>query len=132
MSKKKLFSCTQCSDCCKGFGGTYLTEFDVAAISRFVGVAPEKFKQSYCTASGRRLVLKQRSDGYCIFWDENCTIHAVKPRMCRKWPFIESVVTDPINWHIMAGMCPGMDDTADDKDIVAYVKEQLDLCSDEH
>jgi hypothetical protein len=28
--------------------------------------------------------------------------------MCRRWPFIESVVADPQNWAIMAGSCPGM------------------------
>jgi Fe-S-cluster containining protein len=44
----------------------------------------------------------------CIFWDHGCAIHPVKPRLCRRWPFIESVVTDPLNWTIMAGFCPGM------------------------
>ena len=43
-----------------------------------------------------------------FFWDRICTIHPVKPQMCRRWPFIESVLRDVANWRIMASMCPGM------------------------
>jgi hypothetical protein len=28
--------------------------------------------------------------------------------MCRRWPFIESVLKDVANWRIMATMCPGI------------------------
>jgi uncharacterized protein len=126
MSDQNLFTCTQCGDCCKGYGGTYLTASDVVTISRFVGVSAGDFQKSYCALSGQRLVLAQRPDGYCIFFDDNCTIHAVKPRMCRQWPFIESVFKDPANWRIMAGMCPGMVNEPDDDKLTAYVQAQLD------
>ena len=46
--------------------------------------------------------------GYCIFWDKLCTIHPVKPLMCRQWPFLKSVLVDSKNWQIMAGACPGI------------------------
>lgn len=130
MSDPSLFSCTQCGDCCKGFGGTYLTESDVKSIARHVGVSMEAFKKTYCAPSGKRLVLAQRPDGYCIFFDVNCSIHAVKPRMCRQWPFIESVLKDPANWRIMAGVCPGMKVEPDDEKVVAYVKAQMDADRD--
>ena len=132
MSENHLFTCTQCGDCCKGYGGTYLTERDVAAISRFVDVSTDEFKKTYCTESGGRLVLAQRQDGYCIFFDVNCTIHAVKPRMCRQWPFIESVLTEPANWRIMAGVCPGMVDEQDDEKVIAYVKTQIEPKPDDN
>lgn len=131
MSDKTLFACTQCGDCCKGFGGTYITEEDVVAIARFVGVTVDKFRKMYCASSGQRLVLAQRPDGYCIFFDVNCTIHAVKPRMCRRWPFIESILKDPSNWRIMAGGCPGMTDEEDDEKLLAYVKANMDQSRDE-
>jgi len=28
--------------------------------------------------------------------------------MCRKWPFLESILVDPTNWLIMADSCPGI------------------------
>jgi len=131
MSERPLFACTQCGDCCKGYGGTYLSEHDVAAIARFVGVSVDKLKRSYCDVSGGRLVLTQRPDGYCIFFDGNCTIHAVKPRMCRQWPFIKSVLIEPANWRIMAESCPGMRDEQDPEKLIAYVKAQMDLSPDD-
>ena len=103
-----LFQCTRCGECCRGFGGTYVTAADMAAIAARVGCSPEDFSARYCRMSGGRPLLAQRADGYCVFYDGGCTIHPVKPRMCRRWPFIESVRTDPLNWSIMAGSCPGM------------------------
>jgi Fe-S-cluster containining protein len=105
---EQVFDCTLCGDCCRGFGGTYLLESDIASISEHVSVAPDQFVRNYCTPSGSRLVLRQREDGYCIFWDKVCTIHSVKPRMCRRWPFLKSVLVDEINWRSMGSMCPGI------------------------
>ena len=103
-----LFKCLKCGDCCKGYGGTYVTDQDIEAISGFIGSDPGRFVARYCQSSGNRPVLAQRSDGYCIFWDGLCKIHAVKPLMCRRWPFIDSLLVDLNNWQIMADSCPGM------------------------
>lgn len=103
-----LFRCTLCGDCCKGFGGTYVSRADIAAIAAFLARDPADVIERCCYRSGGRTLLAQRPDGYCIFWDQACRIHPVKPRMCRRWPFIESVVADPGNWRIMAAVCPGM------------------------
>ena len=105
---EQIFDCTLCGDCCRGFGGTYLSDSDIESIAEFVSVTPEQFISDYCAKSGGRLLLRQRQDGYCIFWDTVCTIHAVKPRMCRQWPYLKSVLVDDINWRSMASMCPGI------------------------
>jgi len=67
-----LFECRRCGDCCKGYGGTYVTRQDIEAISRHIGTDPRKFETEYCRLSGQKPVLAQRSDGYCIFWDKRC------------------------------------------------------------
>ena len=121
----ELFECRRCGDCCKGFGGTYLTGEDIEAISRYIGSNPEKFVARYCSHSGTKPVLAQRSDGYCIFWDKTCTIHPVKPRMCRKWPFIESILVDGKNWLIMADSCPGIRADVPADAVQKYVKKKL-------
>ena len=122
---EELFECRRCGDCCKGFGGTYLAGEDIEAISRYIGSNPEKFVARYCSHSGTKPVLAQRSDGYCIFWDKICTIHPVKPRMCRKWPFIESILVDAKNWLIMADSCPGIYTDIPVDAVQKYVKKKL-------
>ena len=117
-----LFECRQCGDCCKGFGGTYLRPADIAAISHFIGTRPESFVTRYCSFSGGQPVLGQRPDGYCIFWDKICTIHPVKPRMCRKWPFIESLLVDGRNWLIMGDSCPGINRDVSADIVQEYVR----------
>src|SRR6056297_1557951 len=103
-----FFECRQCGDCCKGFGGTRIFAGDVEDIARYLNIPPDKLIADYCRRVSKTLQLAQQRDGYCIFWDGLCTIHPVKPRMCKAWPFLEAVLIDPANWRIMAGMCPGI------------------------
>jgi len=120
-----IFRCTMCGDCCKGFGGTYLTEADIIAIADYIHEDPARFVSGYTQMSGGRPVLAQGKEGYCVFWDKLCTIHPVKPRMCRQWPFIQSVLADTGNWHIMAGFCPGIRTDIPDDIIRSCVSEVL-------
>ena len=120
-SEPAFFDCTQYGDCCKGCGGTYLTDKDMAAIAKHLEISITVFKERYCAPSGKRLVLAQRADGYCIFWDQNCTIHAIKPRMCRQWPYIDSLLKDIGNWRIMSSVCPGIQVDIDEDRLRKYV-----------
>ena len=125
-SDKPLFECTRCGDCCKGYGGTYLTASDITTISDFIGVDAAEFRQRYCVLSGNRPVLVQKSDGYCIFYDQGCGIHSVKPRMCRQWPFIRSLLVDITNWRVMGSVCPGMNTQLDDRQLLAAIHKEVD------
>jgi hypothetical protein len=120
-----LFTCTQCGDCCKGYGGTYLSEADIDAISRYVGVSVERLLSHYTRRSGGRHLITQGDNGYCIFWNKVCTIHPVKPKMCRQWPFIRSILVDVTNWRAMAASCPGMNVDASDKTVITCVQRAL-------
>lgn len=126
LTAEDLFECTQCGDCCKGFGGTYVTHSDIAAIADYLGVSVNNVQNECCSPSGNRQVLAQRSDGYCVFWEQNCTIHPVKPRMCRRWPFLDSLLVDISNWHAMANSCPGIRCDFDDQEILAYMRLDLE------
>lgn len=118
-----LFKCRRCGDCCKGYGGTYITETEIDNICRHLGLERNTFIRRFCQMSGDRPVLAQGLNGYCIFWDKQCSIHAVKPRMCRNWPFIESILVDAKNWQTMAATCPGMRVGASDEQIQSCVRE---------
>lgn len=126
LSPERFFSCRQCGECCKGFGGTYVTEADIMAIAAYIGHLPETFARSYCRRSGARLVLAQGPDGFCMFARNGlCDIHPVKPRMCRQWPFIESVLKEPGNWRLMASVCPGIRVKVPEADLVACIAKML-------
>ena len=112
---ESVFSCHMCGDCCRGYGGTYVSASDIQAIAEYLQEDPEQFKTKYCQLSGSRYVLAQSDNGFCAFWDELCRIHPVKPRMCRNWPYIAAVLEDVANWRIMGGACPGIrTDLSDD------------------
>jgi len=108
LTPEKLFECQMCGDCCRGYGGTYVSTSDIQAIAAYLQIDPADFKKRYCRRSGLRYVITQSDSGYCIFWDQLCRIHPVKPRMCRNWPFIEAVLKDVANWRIMGASCPGI------------------------
>ena len=120
-----FFQCKKCGDCCKGYGGTFVSEDESKAIAEFIGEDPERFISGYCRISGGKPLLAQGPDGYCIFWDRLCAIHPVKPRMCREWPFIKSVLADIRNWEIMAQMCPGIKVNMPDDAIKTYLQKVL-------
>jgi Fe-S-cluster containining protein len=130
-SDATLFDCTQCGDCCKGFGGTYLADDDMITIANHLSISVEAFKTCYCEPSGKRFVLAQRSDGYCIFFNQNCSIHEIKPKMCRQWPFIENLIRDIGNWRIMSSVCPGIQVDADEDRLREFVYVSLgkSICS---
>jgi Fe-S-cluster containining protein len=121
-----LFACTRCGDCCNGYGGTYLSATDIDAISRYLGISADRLVMRYTRKSGGRRLIAQGDNGYCIFWDKVCTIHPVKPKMCRQWPFIPSLLVDVGNWQAMAASCPGMDADAPHEKILDCVKKVLD------
>lgn len=120
-----LFSCQRCGTCCKGYGGTYLTEAEIDDICTYLGLDRERFIRNYCQISGSKPVVAQGKDGYCIFWDQVCTIHPVKPQLCQRWPFIESILIDARNWQIIAASCPGMCTDVSDDQIQACVRDML-------
>jgi uncharacterized protein len=120
-----IFQCKKCGDCCKGYGGTFLTQNDVIAIAEYIHTNPDTFIKEYCQISGKKPVIKQNHQGYCFFWDKICTIHPVKPRMCREWPFIKPVLADITNWEIMAGSCPGIHTNFPDEIIKTIIEKEL-------
>ncbi|MBI5063840.1 MAG: YkgJ family cysteine cluster protein [Desulfatitalea sp.] len=122
-----FFECTQCGQCCKGYGGTYVSDADIAAIAQFLGLSIASVRNRNCVLSGGKSLLAQRPDGYCIFFGQNCGIHPVKPRMCRRWPFIPGVLVDVGNWRAMADSCPGIRADVDERALRHYVQYTLDL-----
>lgn len=120
-----IFNCIECGDCCKGYGGTFVSGDEIRKIADYLKTDPERFVENYCQMSGGKPVLGQGKDGYCIFWEDICKIHPVKPRMCKRWPFIQSVLVDIQNWQIMSALCPGIRTDVPDRVVRECVKKIL-------
>jgi hypothetical protein len=123
--RAEFFECCLCGDCCAGFGGTRVSEQDIEKIARYMEIPPEELKRNYVERAGQTFQIAQKADGRCVFWNELCTIHPVKPRMCRAWPFIEAVLREPANWGIMAGMCPGIKTDVDYSELCAFIRREI-------
>jgi hypothetical protein len=122
----EIFQCQKCGDCCKGYGGTYVNESDINQIANYIHVTRESFIKDYCVMSGKKYVLAQDDNtGYCKFWNKLCTIHPVKPKMCKAWPYLESVLIDYSNWTIMGNSCPGININAPMDKVKQIIKEKL-------
>ena len=124
----EIFDCIQCGKCCKGFGGTYVKEGDIIRIAAYINCPSEDFVKNYCEKSGSKLVLACDTDGCCVFFDSQrqCTIHPVKPYMCKAWPFIRPVLRHPENWNMMAGSCPGMKKDIPETLLLKIVKAEIE------
>ena len=112
-----------CGECCKGYGGAFVSRREINRISRHLYMDPESFVSEYCNWSGGRPLIKSSESGYCVFWHESCTIHEVKPRMCKIWPFIESMVVEPANWTALQSVCPGVLKEIEKDDLTECVRQ---------
>ena len=120
-----LFQCQKCGDCCKGYGGVFVNEQEIKHISRYLNIDSDSFLRNYCQWSGGRPLIRTSESGYCVFWDKVCTIHPVKPRMCKIWPFIDSLLVDPANWDVIHSMCPGVSENVTSEDLTECVRQVL-------
>ncbi len=125
-SYSHIFECKQCGECCKGYGGTYVTDKNIKAISSLISTDPDKFVEKFCQLSGGKPLLTQGKDEWCIFFDKLCTIHPVKPRMCKAWPFLESVIKDFKNWEIMSASCPGINTALSESTVIKCIKSEIE------
>jgi Fe-S-cluster containining protein len=106
------FECTKCGACCRNHGDyafVYLTEHDLRAIPRFIGISRAQFVERYCTKDEDWIVLRMDRPA-CAFLDEDnrCTIYPVRPKQCATWPFWTENL-DRSTWEgPIQDCCPGI------------------------
>ena len=107
--KSIVFQCQQCGDCCVGRGGILVRPDEVAAMAVLLSLPEAEFCRRFVEASalGPRLAV---ADGVCVFLMAGglCRVHAVKPFICRQWPFLPAILMDPDELEHAKGACPGL------------------------
>jgi hypothetical protein len=105
------FECRGCGSCCGGFPGfVWVTEPEIAAAARHLGLAPEEFRARHCRSVGGRYTLRETRRYDCVMLEEGrCTIYPVRPLQCRTFPFWDENLETRGDWREAARACPGMD-----------------------
>jgi Fe-S-cluster containining protein len=89
-------ACADCpSHCCRGeSGNVWVNQQEIRQICRFLNTEPIDCIQLYLIQIDNRLSIKERrtseGDLECVFLegtDKKCSIYAVRPRQCRRYPF---------------------------------------------
>jgi Fe-S-cluster containining protein len=124
MSRRPVFQCQQCGDCCAGRGGIFVRPEEVAALAAFLEMIEPEFRSRYVESSpmGSRLAI---ANGVCVFLEDNrCRVHPVKPFICRQWPFLPALLVDEEEFEAAKGACPGINPECKHED---FVEESLKL-----
>lgn len=98
------FECKQCGQCCRMHTiGLRITREEAEKFAERESVSPEEFTAGLLQDGGTYII--PQPCRYLV--DDSCTVHDIKPSVCRKFPFHQrKVVDDNTAWVVIAG-CPG-------------------------
>lgn len=105
-----VFDCTMCGQCCQGQGGIVVSPAEQVRLAEFLDIDVSTFCTRYTVPQGKKMVLRSREDGYCVFFDPQkaCTVHPAKPDVCRAWPFFRGNLVDQASWELAQDYCSGI------------------------
>lgn len=88
---KEHFECRQCGNCCRSESMIPLTLDDIYRIADFLDMAPDDFFDTYCRelqigGSSTPMAYLARDQGCPFLKDNLCSIHFVKPLLCKYMP----------------------------------------------
>ena len=105
------FECTRCGACCTGGPGVVrVTDAEIEALARHVGLDEETFRAKYTrmTDMGLSLTEVPSENWRCVFFDRGCTVYPVRPLQCRTFPFWVRNLRSREAWDQVARECPGV------------------------
>jgi Fe-S-cluster containining protein len=82
------FECKRCGSCCRWKGYVYTTTADIKKAAAFLGIDERTLVNQYVDVEQKpRMNLKTKSNGDCIFLEENnCKIYPARPWQCQSFP----------------------------------------------
>lgn len=110
---KDAYECLCCGECCHGQGGIRITEEEAQLQAVYLGIRPEKYLDKYTILRNGNREIGIREDGACHFLkDKICSIHPVKPAICRLWPWLPGALAEEVGFIGLKGGCAGIDPEA--------------------
>lgn len=124
------FTCVNCGACCTGAPGRVrVTESEIQEIARFLGEPEGELRKRATRPEAGGLGLCERDNGDCVFFEnERCSVHPVKPRQCRLYPFWFRNVRSLEAWERTQNECPGIGqgEWIQPEEILRQVNEDLE------
>ena len=107
------FKCTSCGACCKNHGDytfVYLTERELEAIPKFLGISRREFLAKYASKEPGHWPTLRMDQPACPFLKEDnlCAIYPVRPKQCATWPFWEENLVEETWKGSVTECCPGI------------------------
>ncbi len=104
------FTCQKgCINCCDQRGFVYLTEADLTAAAKYIGMTAADFEAKYIYRTRHYLRFRKPKNSQCHFLQNGgCAIHPAKPTQCRVFPFWPELVEDRDSWNETGKYCPGI------------------------
>ena len=104
------FQCRQCGACCLGRGGVRFSQSEAAAAALWLKISVGELSRLYLADGSPPWEIRTGPDNYCLFHqlDGRCLIHAVKPRVCRDWPFLPGILAHESAFLDAKASCPGL------------------------
>lgn len=104
------FSCKMCGHCCYGEGGIVVGTKDLPRLLEHFQMDKELFFTTYTKKFDNKPCLIVNEDKYCYFFEANkgCTIHEVRPNVCRAWPYFRGNLIDEISLEMAKMDCAGI------------------------
>jgi len=118
---EEIFQCTMCGYCCQGETTVSLNEEDRTQITQALDIELDELTCRYLRETNNIYQMKTEN-GYCIFYDNGCSLHPHSPWQCRQWPFHPAILKDENNFKTIQSSCPGIKKTATYKDVCKYIK----------
>jgi uncharacterized protein len=121
-----VFQCQQCGECCEGRGGIFPTPGEIDLMAQYLKMSVEQLRQDYLEITPLGLAVKNKPVGGCIFNDQGrCSIHPVKPRICRDWPFLPAILLHDNEFEAAKEACPGLHQGSSHADFLRWWREKI-------
>ncbi len=103
------FECVHCGMCCTGQPGiVQINTEEIDTLAAFLSVSMTECVQRFLTPHEGGYRIQERSNGDCIFFDNGCSIHPVRPAQCRTYPFWVKNMRSQAAWQRTRAECPGI------------------------
>lgn len=115
------FECTRCGNCCTCEGYVFIFRKDLDELEKVYD--RETLEKNYLSTYGEYVVLRDKADKSCIFWDneiKGCKVYMNRPTQCRTYPFWNTVLKTEKRFTEELSFCPGIGHGRH------YTKEEID------
>lgn len=105
--------CEGCGECCRGMGDTvHLDPYDIYILTTGLGKSFEQLlqKEVELHVENGLIIPNLVMNPDCIFLgrDGRCSIHAIRPGMCRLFPLGRQYEEDKVSYFVLKDTCPDM------------------------